>query len=237
MGSEEMRRFWDRRAREDAFYFVDNRLDYGRPDVDWFWADGERQLDLLLDRTGARLERTDEVVEIGCGVGRLTRAVAQRTEHVTALDVSPRMLELAREHNPQLANVTWLEGDGQTLRGVEDASADACMSVVVFQHLPDPELTYGYVREMGRVLRPGGEAAFQVSNDPAIHRPRPLGERLRVRARSALGRGPGGQSGRPWRGSAVDLERLTAAAAEAGLELQQVHGEGTQMCLVRLKRV
>lgn len=232
-----MRRFWDRRAREDAFYFVDNRLEYGRPDLDWFWADGERQLDLLLEHTGTELAATDDVVEIGCGVGRLTRAIAQRTATVTALDVSPRMLELAREHNPHLSNVTWIEGDGRTLAGIGESSADACLSVVVFQHLPDPELTYGYVREMGRVLRPGGAAAFQVSNDPRIHRPRPLAERARSAVRRAIGRGPGGQAGRSWRGSAVAIERLRAAAEDAGLTLEHVHGAGTQMCLVRLRRV
>lgn len=32
MGRIDMKRFWDDRAREDAFYFVDNRLDYGSPD-------------------------------------------------------------------------------------------------------------------------------------------------------------------------------------------------------------
>ena len=34
--------FWDERAREDAFYFVDSRLDYGDPDVERFWAGGAR---------------------------------------------------------------------------------------------------------------------------------------------------------------------------------------------------
>jgi SAM-dependent methyltransferase len=147
------------------------------------------------------------------------------------------MLALAREHNAGLGNVTWLEGDGATLAGVEDASADGCLSIVVFQHLPDPELTYGYVREMGRVLRPGGWAAFQVSNDPAVHRRRPLGERLRAALRWALGRGPGGQAERAWLGSAVDLERLRAVAGESGLAVEEVHAVGTQMCLVRVTRL
>jgi SAM-dependent methyltransferase len=228
-----MRRFWDRRAREDAFYFVDNRLDYGRPDVEWFWADGERKLDELFERTGTTPRPDDVVVEIGCGVGRLTRPLARRVAHVEALDVSPRMLELAREHNPELDNVTWMEGDGSTLAGIDDASADGCVSVVVFQHLPDPELTYGYVREMARVLRPGGWAAFQVSNDPAVHRRLRLRERLQAAIRRVTGRGPGGQSGRAWLGSAVDLERLRDVASASGLEIERVHGAGTQMCLVR----
>ena len=42
--------YWDERAREDAYYFVDNRLDYRMPDVDRFWAGGEEALGVLLDR-------------------------------------------------------------------------------------------------------------------------------------------------------------------------------------------
>ena len=36
-----MQRFWDARAREDAFYFVDNTLNYRAPDLERFWAGGE----------------------------------------------------------------------------------------------------------------------------------------------------------------------------------------------------
>ena len=45
------------------------------------------------------------MVEIGCGIGRLTGPLAARGASVRALGVSPRMLALAREHNPGLASV------------------------------------------------------------------------------------------------------------------------------------
>jgi SAM-dependent methyltransferase len=230
------RRFWDRRAREDAFFFVDSRLDYGEPDLDRFWAEGERAVDDLLGRLGVELAESDDVVEIGCGVGRLTRTIAARARSVRAIDVSPRMLELAREHNPGLDGVDWIAGDGVSLAPLADASADACVSHVVFQHIPDPEITYGYVREIGRVLRPGGWAAFQVSNDPSVHRHRGLAS-----ARAALaglaGRGPRGWTRRRYRGSAVDLEELRAAAAAGGLAIERVDGAGTQYCFVLARRL
>src|SRR5918998_4891730 len=134
-----MRRFWDRRALETPYYFVDNRLDYRSPDLERFWADGEPTLETLLGDVGVAIRPSDTVVEIGCGVGRLTRAIAARAGKVVALDVSQRMLTLARQHNPDLSNVSWLLGDGASLAGVEDRSADGCVSHVVFQHIPDPE--------------------------------------------------------------------------------------------------
>ncbi|HWH44347.1 MAG TPA: class I SAM-dependent methyltransferase [Thermoleophilaceae bacterium] len=232
-GAERMRRFWDERAGEDAFFFVDDRQAYRGTDEAAFWASGEEGLDALLSILGVELDPAHDVVEVGCGVGRMTRAIAARARSVRALDVSERMLALAREHNPALESVEWVHGDGRSLAGIEDASADAVVSHVVFQHIPDPQVTLGYVREIGRVLRPGGFAAFQVSNDPDVHRPR-IG--LRDRLAALLGRAPRGQSRPEWLGSAVDLGELRTAAAAGGTDVERVEGEGTQFCLVLLRR-
>jgi SAM-dependent methyltransferase len=227
-----MRRFWDERAAEDAFYFVDNRLDYGRPDEERFWAQGGRDLDAMLGMLGLEIGSDETVVEVGCGIGRLTRVIASRAREVRALDVSERMLELARQHNGHLPNVEWILGDGTSLRGVDDASADACVSAVVFQHVPDPAITLAYVREMGRVLRPGGWAAFHVSDDPAVHRPRRGRRAIKLRLRELGGRAPRGTRDPRWLGSRVDLAELGRVAGEAGLQLEDVRGQGTQWCLV-----
>jgi SAM-dependent methyltransferase len=233
MGRGEMGAFWDARAREDAFYFVDNTGTYRDADVARFWAAGERDLDAVLAAAGAAVQPDDVVLDIGCGVGRLTRVLAGRAAHVHAIDVSAQMLDQAREHNAHLTNVTWHHGDGTTLHPVEDDSIDAVVSHLVFQHIPDPEITLGYVREMGRVLRPGGWAVVQVSNDPELHRAT-IG--LRDRLKAALGRAPKGQDEPQWLGSAVDLQDITAAALEGGLDIAQVVGEGTQFCYVRTVR-
>ena len=229
----DMQTYWDEKAREDAFYFVDNRLEYGSPDEARFWAGGEEALELLLEIAGASIEPDDVIVDIGCGLGRLTRAAAARAAHVRAIDVSEEMLRRARRLNAELDNVQWIHGDGRTLRPIEDASVDGCISLVVFQHIPDPAITLGYVREMGRVLRPGGWAAFQVSTDARIHRPN---QRFRERLLSLAGRAPRGQRNPAWVGSAVDLEDLRATAAECGLEVERVEDPGTQYCTVLLRR-
>jgi SAM-dependent methyltransferase len=228
--------FWDRRAEEDPFFFVDNRLSYRQPDLDRFWSEGERDLDLLLAAVGARVEPTDTVLEIGCGVGRLTRVLSARATAVKALDVSSRMLEHAREHNRRLGNVEWVLGDGASLASIETGSIDACISHVVFQHIPDPAITLGYVVEIGRVLRPGGWAAFQVSNDARVHTRRPLRTRIRLAVDAATGRAPHGQEDPRWRGSMVELDDLGAAAAEGSMDLERVVGGGTQMCCVLTRR-
>jgi len=230
-----MGRFWDERARENAFYFVDDRLDYNDTDVERFWSDGLKDLDRLLDTAGASIDPGDTVVDIGCGIGRLTRAALERgAARVLGVDVSSEMIARARTLNAHLPGAEFHHGDGRRLTGLADGIADACISHVVFQHIPDPEVTLGYVREMGRVLRPGGWAAFQVSNDPSIHQPRSTG--FAGPLRRLIGREPRGRSAPAWLGSAVDLADLRAAADEALLNTERVAGEGTQFCCVVLRR-
>jgi SAM-dependent methyltransferase len=234
-----MRRFWDRRAREDAFHFVDSRLPYRRADPDRFWGEGEKDLAALLEYAGVTVEPGSRVLEIGCGIGRLTRGLAARAGEVVALDVSAEMLARARSYNGELENVTWLLGDGATVAGVDDASVDACVSHVVFQHIPDPAVTLGYVAEMGRVLRPGGWAAFQVSNDPRVHSAAHHSSavrRLLRRVRAGARRAPRGVDDPAWLGSAVDLDQLTEVANGAGMRVEHVFGAGTQFCVVRTQR-
>lgn len=223
--------FWDERAEEDALWFVDNRRAYGDSEDQTFWSGGEQDLQAVLDSVDARLDAEDEVVEIGCGVGRLTRVIAARAHDVRALDVSPRMLDLARKYNPESTNVEWIEGDGTTLTDIADSSADACISHVVFQHIPDSDITLGYVREIGRILRPGAWAAFQISNTTAVHGRPPVREQVR----GLLGRAPKGLAHRNWKGSSVDLNDLRKAAADSKLTVEVVVGEGTQFCMVRVR--
>jgi SAM-dependent methyltransferase len=227
-----MREFWDAAAREDALFYVDDRVTYGEADVEAFFAGGEEVVARFEELLRFRAAGT-RVVEIGCGVGRLTRVLARGAEEVVALDVSGEMLARARELNPGLANVRWELGDGTTLAGVPDGWVDGVFSHVVFQHIPDPAITLGYVTEMGRVLTPGGWAAFQISDDPRVHRPRD-GVLLRIRA--ALGRAPRGRRNAAWVGSAVPVADVAATAEAAGMTVEAVWGSGTQHCLILLRK-
>jgi ubiquinone/menaquinone biosynthesis C-methylase UbiE len=228
-------RYWDERARENALFYVDNEIGYDNPDEAAFWERGEQVVALLLEMVGLEITPGDVVLDIGCGVGRLSRALATRAERVIGLDVSREMLALAERHNAGVENIEWVHGDGQSLGVVGDASVDGCFSHVVFQHIPDPEITLAYVRDMGRVLRPGGWALFQVSTDPDVHRPPAPG--LKDRVKRALGRESGPQASQEWWGSSVEPAALRDAATQGGLEIEQLLDEGNQYTTVFARRV
>ena len=225
-------RYWDERARENALYFVDTGVGYDDPDTEAFWRRGEEVVERMLAMVGVSLKADEAVADIGCGVGRLTRALAARAGRVYGIDVSREMLALAERHNSDLTNVEWLHGDGAGLGVLADGSVDGCFSHVVFQHIPDPGVTLNYVREMGRVTRPGGWALFQVSTDPTVHR-KPAGGGLGARVKALLRRK---EADRAWWGSAVDVDALRAAARDGGLEIEQILDEGSQYTTVYARR-
>jgi len=91
----------------------------------------------------------------------MTGALAARFDRVVAVDVSPGMIARARE-DVTAANVEFRVVSGERLDGVAAASADVAVCYLVLQHLPSRRLVRAYVRELARVLRPGGEAFVQL---------------------------------------------------------------------------
>jgi ubiquinone/menaquinone biosynthesis C-methylase UbiE len=237
--TEAMRRFWDDKARENAMWFVSSKLDYADTDADAFWRSGDEVVDRSLGMFGLSFNGSERVLDIGCGVGRLTRALSTRAASVVGIDVSDEMVKQAREAVADLGNVDIQLGNGTDLAGLPDSSFDAAFSFVVFQHIPDPAVTCTYVREIGRVLRPGGWAVFQVSEAPEIHRVETWRHvhTMRRRVQEKLGRAPRGTLEPQWLGSAVPRADLLAALNDGGLELRKTVGDGTQYCMVHVQRI
>ena len=91
----------------------------------------------------------------------MTRAFARRFRAVTAIDISEEMQALAKSYLKDSGNVRWALTDGVSLSGVETGSMDFVFSYLVLQHYPSAELIAGSIREIVRILRPGGGYLFQ----------------------------------------------------------------------------
>lgn len=96
------------------------------------------------------------VADLGCGTGRLAVELAGYVKRVIAVDNSAAMLEAARKRVADVANVDVRRGDLEALP-IDGGACDAALMVLVLSYLPDPEAA---VREMARVIRPGGRGVI-----------------------------------------------------------------------------
>jgi len=151
--------FWNKAAADNPYYYVSSYGSYDATrNMEDFWASGRATWSDIKRVTGYSPVHDHVVIEIGCGVGRLTRVIAPEVGRVVALDISDGMLEIARRAN--FPNVDFRVASGFTLDTVPDLSANLALGYCVFQHLPSTAALASYVREMHRVLKPGGTMAF-----------------------------------------------------------------------------
>jgi SAM-dependent methyltransferase len=208
--SQRMREDWNQRARENARHFVQNAT------TEWeereFFRSGEINVandimpEMLRICGGTRSPRDLHMLEIGCGVGRMTRMLAALFGRVTALDVSDEMLAEARRNLADLVNVNLVLGDGQTLSGLPSNEFDFAFSFIVFQHIPAHETIASYCSEVNRVLKPGSLFKFQVQGSHLARR----------------------DAYDTWNGVPILMDDARQLAADSGFDLEFSSGEDTQ---------
>jgi ubiquinone/menaquinone biosynthesis C-methylase UbiE len=167
------------------------------PDYQRIYRERAGDYDLLVsreDRAGniaQALRRTRpleglDVVELGAGTGRLTRLLAAEAKSVLAFDNAPAMLEVARVRlEAEFPGGNWLlaEADNAALP-CGGASADLAVAGWTFGHRTEwnPSGWRGEIRrilaEIGRVLRPGGEAVIFETLGTGASQPAPPSEAL-----------------------------------------------------------
>lgn len=95
--------------------------------------------------------RCSEALEVGCGTGVFARSLAKRSERVLAIDLSPRMIEVARFRSSRHPNIEYAIADANSWTFPKECF-DCVASITTLHHLPlAPTLA-----KMGYTLRPGG---------------------------------------------------------------------------------
>lgn len=106
----------------------------------------------------AQVERGQRVLDVACGTGVVARTLAERVGpegSVVGIDINGGMLAVARQLAPE---IVWIEGPAESLP-FDDSTFDAVTSQFGLMFFQDPA---GAIREMVRVLRPGGRLAIAV---------------------------------------------------------------------------
>jgi SAM-dependent methyltransferase len=116
------------------------------------------------DLVGRFLSGGEDVLDIGCGIGRIEKYLAPRVREMWAVDVSGEMIARARRRLAGLSNVHLREVENaEFLSSFEAERFDLVFSFLVLQHL-DREDAFLYLRDAFRVLRPGGKLVTQFPN-------------------------------------------------------------------------
>ncbi len=127
---------------------------------------GPEFLDLWMNVVSAHVkgQRTVRVLDLGCGTGRFTEALATRFDaQVIGVDPSKKMLEQARS-KPSDARIRYAHGRGESIP-LPDNSADLIFMSMIFHHFDNPQLV---ARECRRVLHDGGTAFLRAGTRERI---------------------------------------------------------------------
>ncbi|UCD84957.1 MAG: class I SAM-dependent methyltransferase [Deltaproteobacteria bacterium] len=155
--------FWDNMAatREGACYGVAG-LPFGLPATnESLKLHGEPTARVIIESLGIDAEHS--VLEVGVGIGRLAEHIAPHCREFYGVDISSRMLNLARERLKDLGNVHLQQLTNDDLRIFPKDRFDRIFFQIVLVHL-DREDIFNYLRESFRVLKKGGKGYFQFYN-------------------------------------------------------------------------
>lgn len=151
---------WQKIGEEEPYYgvltnpiFLKDNLSTDTLKI--FWDGGHQDINFFLSTIRQHFGdfQPKTAIDFGCGVGRLTRAIASHVETVTGVDVSPGMLLEARKDAP--ANARFADT-------LPEAAVDWIVSHIVFQHIP-PVKGYALFADLMQRLAPGGAFAIHVT--------------------------------------------------------------------------
>jgi SAM-dependent methyltransferase len=172
---------WESLAEHDALHAIltDTTKVGGRWNIAEFMATGNAEIEMLMEHL-SRLcyvpNRDGVALDFGCGVGRLTQALGHYFNSCVGLDISPAMVHQAQSLN-ELPHCRYIATSDIPLPLPTDAFS-FIYSNIVLQHIPR-RFAKKYLRELIRVLKPGGLLVFGVQDSYAMPNLSSLLTRLR----------------------------------------------------------
>ena len=165
MDLNELQRHWNQFGKQDPLWSI---LTYNdKKDSKWnpeeFFETGKQEIkDVMqyVEKLGL-LQQRGRALDFGCGVGRLTQALADYFEEVVGIDIAPSMIKLANRYNQFGARCMYYVNGADNLRLFSDQEFHFIYTFIVLQHMK-PDYAKSYIKEFLRVLKPQGVLIFQL---------------------------------------------------------------------------
>jgi SAM-dependent methyltransferase len=163
-----VRKQWDALGETDPF-----RAILSRPGINarvWdraaFFQTGIAEIEGVLQTAGQLSPiQFATAMDFGCGVGRLSQALALRFDRVIGVDIAASMIQAAAQFNEFPSRCAYVHNVTADLAVLEDRSVDFVYSNMTLQHMV-PSLARRYIREFFRIARPGALVIFQMPSRP-----------------------------------------------------------------------
>jgi SAM-dependent methyltransferase len=212
--AQQMRADWNKRAVEDAYYYVAFGR-RGQDDREFFDSAGDviHALESELKRLPAADRRSRRALEIGCGPGRLMRPMSWNFGEIHGVDVSDEMIRLATKKLKGTPNAFPRATDGTDLSCYADEFFDFVYSYAVFQHIPSAEVVFAYLTEAWRVLKPHGILRCQINSLPKT-----------------------AKQYTTWEGVRIDAAEIAEFASANDFQLLALEGLGTQYMWITMRK-
>jgi SAM-dependent methyltransferase len=179
---------WDAWGRTDPLWAILTDADKkgNRWSAEEFFATGAAEVASVvayLDSV-APGRRRGRALDFGCGVGRVTQALAVHYDQVVGVDIAPSMIERAAAVNRHPERVRYVQNATDDLRALPDDGFDLVYSNITLQHM-EPRYAKKYVAEFVRLAAPGGVVLFQLTSGKS---PAPADRRLLRRLKAGVRR-------------------------------------------------
>jgi SAM-dependent methyltransferase len=214
----QMREDWEQRARQDPFYYV-AFAERGQT-REAFLATAAKSIHCFeaeLVRLAVVNPRSRRALEIGCGPGRLMLPMSRHFGEIHGVDISPEMIRLAQETLRGVPGVHLHVAPESDLRMFNSGTFDFVYSFAVFQHIPSRAIVLNYLRDIARVLKPGGISLFQLRGAP------PLASQIASEPST-------------WTGCFFVWQDIRAFAEENRLQLVAISGLETQYTMLTFRK-
>jgi len=169
MDLRDLRDTWNELGRKDAMWAVLSGPREGRRewDPEAFFRTGVEEVAAVLARVEAlgATPGTARALDFGCGIGRLSQALALHFSEVHGVDIAVAMLEQARQQNRAGDRCQFHLNESESLALFPDATFDFVYSSITLQHM-EPRYSRRFLSEFFRVTKPGGVVVFQIPSDP-----------------------------------------------------------------------
>jgi len=161
MKLEELQKHWDLFGKTTPFWAVLSVAEATDPAQ--FFATGQAEIDgVMADLEWRGLPSGRGLcLDFGCGIGRVTQALARYFDTVYGVDIAESMLDQARQFNHLGGHCRYVLNTTSDLAQFAEGTFDLVYSRLVLQHM-EPQYAKQYIREFVRVLAAGGVAYFQV---------------------------------------------------------------------------